>query len=240
MKQYVTYYRVSTKEQGKSGLGLEAQKEHVERFLERTDAEVIETYTEIESGAEDSRPILEEAIQACESLDATLLVAHLSRLTRNVEFGFALKRRFEQTGMHFRILSPPCEDTLTFGINLTTIQHEREEISRRTKAALKALKDRGKKLGTEGINNLTDEGRQKAHRTLQKNAREDKAWEIAFEFIRYRVEVEGMSYAAIAEALNKKGYRTRSTKNRGGKKFHATTVGRVYRRFTETQTEDVK
>ncbi|GAA5521779.1 recombinase family protein [Aliifodinibius salicampi] len=223
--KYICYYRVSTKQQGSSGLGLKAQRQQVERFLDGTDAKVIDTYTEIESGAEDNRPILEEAIQQCEATGATLLVAHLSRLTRNVKFGFELKERFERSNMNFRILSPPCDNTLTFGINLTTIQHEREEIGRRTKAALDTLKDKGIKLGNP--ENLTDEARQKAWASISENARNADAVRQAMAVIEPRRD-QGESYARIAERLNDAGFRTRE-----GKKFYPATVRRIYLRFTE-------
>src|SRR5438128_1452692 len=85
-RPYVIYYRVSTPQQGRSGLGLEAQRTAVERFLGKSLDQAIKVYTEIESGKRCGRPKLREALGACRALGATLLVAQLDRLARNVTF----------------------------------------------------------------------------------------------------------------------------------------------------------
>lgn len=226
MDKFITYYRVSTKEQGSSGLGLEAQQAKVNSFLDSKGVKPLETFTEIESGGNGDRPILEEAIQTCEESGATLLIANLDRLTRDVEFGFQLKRRFEKAKIRFRALDlPAIHDTVTFGVHLTMKQYEREEISRRTKEALQAAKERGVKLGSP--ENLTDEAREKAWATISRKAREDEDTRKAFHFIQPRRD-QGKSYQTIADELNKEGYRTRT-----GKKFHPAQVRKIYLRFTD-------
>src|SRR5690348_14676665 len=83
---YIAYYRVSTDRQGKSGLGLEAQQQAVADYLQRTGGSLIETYTEIESGKRRQRPQLAAALKACRRQKATLIIAKLDRLARNVHF----------------------------------------------------------------------------------------------------------------------------------------------------------
>ena len=89
MKTYIAYYRVSTKRQGESGLGLEAQKQAVNLYA-KNNGRILQEFTEVESGKKDKRPQLEQAINQCKQKEATLLIAKLDRLTRNVSFLFTL------------------------------------------------------------------------------------------------------------------------------------------------------
>lgn len=226
MKRYVTYFRVSTKKQGKSGLGLEAQRSTVEAFLKDKDAEVVETFTEVESGNNGDRPILKEAIAMCKVTRSTLLIAKLDRLSRNVAFLFNLKEELEQAGVSFVACDiPEANNTMVLGVMATVAQHENERRSQRQKEAFAEKRKRGEPMGTP--ENLTDEARRKAWATIRRNARTDKSTRHAFHFIKPRRE-QGMSYQQIANALNHEGYKTRR-----GCKFHPAQVHKIYHRFTE-------
>jgi len=140
MTSYIAYYRVSTDKQGRSGLGLEAQQEAVAPYRDQ----ITHSFTEIESGSDNHRPQLAAAIAMCKSTGATLLIAKIDRLSRDA--GFLLTLR--SSGLSIMAADMPHVGTLEFGIRAVFAQHEREEISRRTKAALAAAKARGQKLGS--------------------------------------------------------------------------------------------
>jgi DNA invertase Pin-like site-specific DNA recombinase len=145
--RFVAYYRVSRVSQGRSGLGLEAQQKAVADYLNGGAWELVAEFTEVESGKRTkNRPQLAGALAACKKHKATLIIAKLDRLSRNA--GFLLTLR--DSGVELRACDMPDAGTLEFGVRAVVAQHEREEISKRTKAALAALKARGKKLGKNG------------------------------------------------------------------------------------------
>lgn len=225
MQTYVVYYRVSTKQQGQSGLGLDAQRTAVAAFLKSREAtEVPPAYTEVESGKNADRPELRKAIQRAKDTGSTLLIAKLDRLSRNVSFIFSLKAELEAAGVSFVACDLPEANTLTLGIMATMAQHEREIISQRTKAGLQEAKRRGKVLGNPA--NLSDDARAKAWATISNKARTDKGARHAFHFIKPRRD-QGVSYQQIADELNAEGYRTRT-----GKEFHPAQVQRIWKRFS--------
>src|SRR6056297_1708444 len=134
MEKFIAYYRVSTKQQGASGLGLEAQKTAVKNFIHsRGASEIPPPFTEIESGKNDDRQELRKAISRCKETGATLLIAKLDRLSRNASFIFTLRDELQQAGVDFIACDMPEANTLTIGIMATMAQHEREIISKRTK-----------------------------------------------------------------------------------------------------------
>lgn len=143
-EKFVTYYRVSTQRQGRSGLGLEAQKSLVNGYLAARNGREIATFTEVESGKLNERPQLQAALQRCAATGATLIVAKLDRLSRDA--GFLMTLRNGDT--KFQALDLPEANTLTLGVMAAMAQHERETISARTKAALAARRARGQPLGT--------------------------------------------------------------------------------------------
>jgi DNA invertase Pin-like site-specific DNA recombinase len=140
--KYVTYRRVSTREQGDSGLGLEAQDYALS--LHAGSNPIVATFTEIESGKRCDRPQLQAAIAACRANGATLLIAKLDRLARNVAFIAALM----ESGIEFVCCDNPNATKLTIHILAGVAEDEARRISERTKAALAALKARGVRLGS--------------------------------------------------------------------------------------------
>ncbi len=179
MKNYVAYYRVSTIKQGFSGLGLEAQREAIQRFL--GNAPIIAEYTEIESGSKNNRAELDKAILHAKNDSATLVIAKLDRLSRNVSFIFALR----DAKVDFICADMPDANTMTIGIFAVLAQHERELISYRTKAALQAKKAQGYTLGKP--QNLTYDARKKGS-------------EIKFVYI---VDVEARNVDRLLQRFNK-------------------------------------
>src|SRR6266478_4839160 len=142
--KFVSYLRVSTARQGKSGLGLEAQREAVKQFVtSRAGRSIAPEFIEVESGKRNDRPELEKAIKRCRLTGATLVVAKLDRLSRNAAFLMTLR----DSDVEFIAADLPEANTMTVGVMAVVAQHEREAISVRTKAALRAAKARGTKLG---------------------------------------------------------------------------------------------
>jgi DNA invertase Pin-like site-specific DNA recombinase len=137
---------VSTDRQGRSGLGLDAQREAVRQFLAVRPASVITEYTEIESGSKNDRPQLAFALDACRKHRATLLLAKLDRLGRNVAFISALM----ESDVEFTAADNPHASKLMLHLLAAFAEHEREMIAQRTKAALAAAKARGVRLGANG------------------------------------------------------------------------------------------
>lgn len=213
MKRFVAYYRVSTAKQGHSGLGLEAQQQAVRQYLNGGAWELVGEFTEVESGKRDDRPQLAAALAACRRFKATLVIAKLDRLARNVAFIANLM----EAGTDFVAVDMPEANKLVLHIMAAMAQHEREAISTRTKAALAAAKARGTKLG--GFRGIT------VNQALgtQANAEKAKAWaqgEIGQEVA--DMKARGWGLWEIAHHLNDLGVKTR----RGGD-WQATTVKRV-------------
>ncbi|MBS1777017.1 MAG: recombinase family protein [Bacteroidetes bacterium] len=144
MTKAVSYYRVSTDKQGESGLGLDAQKLAVQQYAKANGLSILAEYTEIESGKNNKRPILLEAIEGCMQNNAVLLIAKLDRLGRNVAFISKLM----ESGIDFVAVDNPHANKLIVHILAAFAEHERDQISRRTKEALQVAKNKGVKLGT--------------------------------------------------------------------------------------------
>ena len=147
MKQFVVYTRVSTKRQGDSGLGLDAQERDIDLYLTNYAAipyEVVGTFCDVESGTKHTRLELNKALELVRQTGATLLVAKLDRLSRSVAFIATL---MEDKKVNLIVASMPSADKFQLHIYAALAQQEREFISTRTKAALQAAKARGTKLG---------------------------------------------------------------------------------------------
>jgi DNA invertase Pin-like site-specific DNA recombinase len=218
--KFVAYYRVSTAKQGRSGLGLEAQRASVQAHVK--DGQIVAEYIEIESGKRNDRPELGQAIEHARREGATLIIAKLDRLARSVAFIFALR----DSGVKFLACDMPEANTLTIGLLAALAQHERELISERTKAALAAKTARGCVLGSP--QNLTREVTLKAAEARRRRAMEDPANRRATELASLYRNC-GLSYEAIAGKLNSNGHVTRR-----GKRFTACTIQRLLDRAEES------
>src|SRR6516165_8007669 len=163
-RQFVAYYRVSTDRQGRSGLGLDAQREAVFRHLASQAGDLIGEFCEVESGRRSDRPQLAAAIAATKKARATLIIAKLDRLARNVHFVSGLM----ESGVDFIAADNPHANKLMVHLLAAFAEHEREQISQRTKDALAAAKARGVRLGVNGTDRLAPahhaEAIQRAHR----------------------------------------------------------------------------
>lgn len=148
---YIAYYRVSTKRQGDSGLGLDAQRASVQNYSK----DIYKEYVEIESGRKASRPRLKEAIEECKRTGNTLLVAKLDRLARNVHFVSMLM----ESKVPFKCVDMPEADNFTIHIFAALAEREARLISERTKAALAEKKKQGIKLGCPPEKNRIRENR---------------------------------------------------------------------------------
>src|SRR6478736_6126805 len=141
--KFIAYYRVSTDKQGKSGLGLDAQRRAVRDYLDGGKWELVGEYTEVETGKRADRLELEKAIAACKKHRARLIIAKLDRLSRNVAFISALMER----KVDFVCCDNPTATKFTIHILAAVAEFEREAISMRTKEALAAAKAKGNRLG---------------------------------------------------------------------------------------------
>jgi DNA invertase Pin-like site-specific DNA recombinase len=198
-RKYVTYVRVSTAEQGKSGLGLEAQTRDIRLFLENYSEvpwEIVGEFKDIGSGADNGRPELAKAIALAKKRKAELLVARLDRLSRRLSYVATL---MEDSRLSLRVASMPAADKTMLHVYALVAEMERDFISVRTKAALAAAKARGKKLG-----GLRDDGTNlaKANEVRQAQANEH-AGKIAK--IALPLRDAGKSLAEIAVTLNEQG-----------------------------------
>jgi DNA invertase Pin-like site-specific DNA recombinase len=141
---FVAYLRVSTVRQGESGLGLEAQRAAVEAFARHHGGGIVACFVEVETGKRSDRPELAKALEAARKAKATLLIAKLDRLARNVAFIANLM----DAGVEFLACDQPFASRLTLHILAAVAEDEARRISERTKAALQAAKARGRKLGS--------------------------------------------------------------------------------------------
>ena len=141
--KFISYLRVSTAQQGASGLGLEAQREAVVTYLNGGRWDLVKEVVEIESGKRNDRPALASAVRLCRKHRATLVIAKLDRLARNVDFIANLM----ESGVEFVAVDMPQANKFTVHIMAAVAEQEAEAISKRTKAALTAAKARGKVLG---------------------------------------------------------------------------------------------
>jgi len=207
--QFVAYYRVSTDRQGRSGLGLEAQREAVQRHMASVGGTLLAEHTEIETGKRNDRPELAKALAACRRRrGARLVIAKLDRLSRNVAFIATLM----DSNVEFIAVDNPHATRLTLHILAAVAEHEREMISVRTKAALAAAKARGTRLGRYGAEHLAP-----AHHAAAV-ARAEELRSILL------VELAGKSTRQIAAELTVRGIPT----PRGGR-WQAQSVANVLR-----------
>ncbi|MDB5350175.1 MAG: Site-specific recombinase [Planctomycetota bacterium] len=202
----VAYYRVSTKAQGQSGLGLEGQQTAVEGYARAVGGEILKSFTEIESGKRADRPELAKAIAYARRSGATLVIAKLDRLARNVHFLSGLM----ESKVDFVACDNATANRLTIHILAAVAEDEAIRISERTKAALAAYKARGGLLGAALVGSrLTDadraKGSAKGNAKLVSQARNSVA-DLLPEIL--RLKASGSTQRAIADALNTEGHKT--------------------------------
>lgn len=213
MTDYVAYLRVSTEDQGRSGLGLEAQREAIKRFLRDDDRLIAPEFLEIESGKRDDRPELLKALAHARLTRSTLLVAKLDRLSRDMAFLATLKKE----GVPLRACDSPDDDEFIFHLKAAFAQEERKKISERTKAALAAAKARGVKLGGFRGRKVDPAAGRKAKAERAASFKSQVAPIVS------SIQAQGLtSLRAIASELNVRGIKTR----RGGA-WSAVQVARV-------------
>lgn len=147
MAKFVAYYRVSTVGQARSGLGLDAQKAAVEGYVDQVNGDLVTSFQETESGANNDRAKLRQALQFCRVAKAMLVVARLDRLARNVSFIAQLL----ESGVDFIAADMPEANRLTIHVIAAIAEYERQVISDRTKSALQRAKASGTKLGNPSI-----------------------------------------------------------------------------------------
>jgi len=218
---YVVYYRVSTIRQGLSGLGLEAQRTIVENFIKNN--KVIKEFTEIETGKSANRPQLNKALQACKENNATLIVAKLDRLARNLHFVTSL----QAANIDFICCDMPTANRLTIHIIAAIAENEAQLISQRTKAALAEKRKQGIKLGNPQNNGLTSNSIAKGMKIRCENAFSNERNKQAGTLI-LSMRSGGSKWIQIVNQLNSNGFKTRRNCE-----FDITAVKRLYARYVE-------
>lgn len=213
MSKAIAYYRVSTDRQGKSGLGLEAQNATVQQFAIFKQWEIVGEFTEIESGKKNNRPQLQEALKQCLKQKAILVIAKLDRLGRNVAFISSLM----ESKVEFVAVDNPHANRLMLHLLAAFAEHEREQISTRTKEALKAAKKRGVVLGKYGKNVLSKQNKQTADE-----------FAVSMQPIIFQLKSEGFTtIRKLKDELNNRSIPT----YREGCKWHLDTVHQIISRL---------
>jgi DNA invertase Pin-like site-specific DNA recombinase len=213
MTCFIAYYRVSTEKQGKSGLGLDAQRQTVADYVAGR-GEIIAEYTEIESGRKNDRPQLAAALATCRKHKAVLVIAKLDRLARNVFFIAGLM----ESGVDFVACDMPEANRLTIHILSAVAEHEREAISKRTKDALKAAKARGVKLGNPDPIPAARRG----NAVMQEHAEQFHA---TVKPLIQKLRLQGYPLAKIADELN-----SRNVPTARGRVWYPATVRNILQR----------
>ena len=198
---FISYLRVSTARQGKSGLGLEAQRKAVADYLNGGNWQLLAEMVEVESGKKSDRPVLQEAIDLSKATGATLVVAKIDRLTLDAAFLLSLR----DAGIDFVAADMPDANRLTVGIMALVAEQEREAISRRTKDALAAAKARGVQLGAYRDGQFvgrvgTVEDAQKA--SIARAAKYEAAARMKLPLLQRIDPLGSLSLRQIAERLN--------------------------------------
>jgi DNA invertase Pin-like site-specific DNA recombinase len=221
--KYIAYYRVSTAKQGQSRLGLEAQRTAVNNYLKDV-CTPLEEFTDVESGTSkgNSREALQKAINMAKSLNATLIIAKLDRLARNVRFITTLM----ESNIEFIACDMPQASKFTIHIFAALAEQEAEMISQRTKLALQEKKRQGFKLGKpENLtSNVISEGKIVRLRNAEMNENNRKAGALIVS-----LKNAGKSFYQITNEINSLGFKTRRDC-----RFQQIQVQRLYERYNKT------
>lgn len=216
--QYVVYYRVSTRKQGESGLGLEAQRTYVHHFYQ--DKEVIAEFVETKSGKDlFNRPQLMAAVRQCQQEQATLIVAKIDCLSRNTEDALQIYRML---GQRLESCDIPNLDKFTLTLFMAIADRERELIALRTKAALAEKRKQVGEWRTGSAPFRLGAATRKSVKTNQAKARKNEHNRRAAAMIA-SLRTAGNNWSEIARLLNDSGFRTAR-----GKLFQAVQVQRLY------------
>lgn len=212
--KFIAYYRVSTEKQGKSGLGLEAQRESVLKHVEQEGGTLIAEYSDVISGASEAREQLDAALRRCEREKATLIISKLDRLARQLSF----LAKFIESKVPLVVAELPHANKMLLQMMAVFAEAERDMVSQRTKDALAAAKKRGVVLGNPKLADA---------RVNAAKVRQQQADEFAlqhYDNLR-RMKANGHSLAKIAELLNDAGRRA----PRGGR-WYPTSVSNLISR----------
>ena len=217
-QNFVAYYRVSTARQGLSGLGLEAQRQAVVSYVGASP--LLAEFQEIETGKNDTRPQLAAALEFCRKHRATLVIAKLDRLSRDVHFISGLMK----SGVEFIVADMPTATPVMLHIHAAIAEHERGAISQRTKAALQAAKARGTRLGNPRWQDSIERARA---------ARNPAPVPPQIVATIAEQRDQGLPLRKIAENLNALGVRTPK-----GNTWHPQTISDILTRSTESVSND--
>jgi DNA invertase Pin-like site-specific DNA recombinase len=221
----VSYCRVSTDRQGKSGLGLEAQQDRIKAYADKCDARILKEFVEVESGKRsNNRPELLAALHLAKVTGSVLVIAKMDRLSRNAAFLLTLR----DSGVKFIAADNPEANELTVGLLAVIAQQEREAISTRTKEALAVAKKRGTKLGNpNGAAALKRAGKGNEAGVQAIKEKADAHAADLKSTIDYLASQGITSLGGIANALNADGFKTPR-----GKTWHKTSVANLLARQT--------
>lgn len=232
---YIGYYRVSKEEQGKSGLGLQAQKRAVTEYISDNGV-LMGEFQDIESGASEARKGMMQAIEACKLHGATLVVKEMSRISRG---GYKFRQQLEDSKINFLECSSPHDPEVVKDIKFALAKDERSKVRQRTKDALAEIKhklDRGEVHISKSGNrieslgnpkNLTDIARERSIEVRTRRAKENPHNVRARAFIvELKKQNDSISFNTIADKLNGSGFKTSQ-----GNNFTAMQVSRLYRRY---------
>lgn len=217
-QKFIVYYRVSTRKQGDSGLGIEAQKTYINHFLKKE--QIVDEFIEIESGGGmERRFVLKSAIDMCIKYNYTLAIAKIDRLSRKTEDALNIYNRL--SGKLFSCDIPNL-DKFSLTLFMAIADRERELISIRTK---QALDEKRKKIGEWRKSKLTKDIWSLGQRRIKEKAFYNINNIRATELIHLYKE-KGYTLQQIANKLNQNGFKSST-----GKKFHKTTVNRLLKRY---------
>ena len=222
---FVAYFRVSTDQQGRSGLGLDAQKATVAKYVATTLGKTVAEFEEVESGSRDDRPQLALALAACRARRAVLIIAKLDRLARNTSFLLAVVHGAGEAGVVFcdlPQLPPGPAGKFILTMFAAVAELERGLISQRTKAALAAAKARGVKLGGPNMRHGFDTAISRAGRLAQTVRSKVHAADV-LPYVTAARNAGAASLREIAAALTARGIQPPS----GGESWHANQVRRI-------------
>lgn len=232
---YIPYYRVSTEDQGKSGLGLASQKQIVTDFITNVEGDLVAEYQDIESGTSDTREGLLQAIKKAKETGSIVVVKELSRITRSD--GYKIEYLFEQAGVQFIEASSPYDPQLIKVIKLEMAKEEGRKIRQRTKDALAEIKkiiaEKGSYTTKEGkiiysLGNPNNLSRSAVDKSVE--VRKQKAISnpnnVKAGAVVVLLRNNGVSYPQIAKELNEKGFKTSR-----GAKFTRVQAQRLYSRY---------